>query len=221
VGAQALKVQDAYRTSKSIAMKRYIEKQQSPQCQIDTEAITAHFGQSWSAGIEEFREARDGSEFELERKIGDREEEDLEAYMLDGKNIEAVINSRQDLRACGVDGISYRLIKSAKEGGVKFVRILVEAHVRNGKVLESWKEARTILLQKKGERDQIQNWRPISITNCIYRIFTCLMARSWQAVNSKVHLFSESQKGFIKKTNGCSEHGVILDELLHDVNRRK
>jgi hypothetical protein len=98
--------------------------------------------------------------------------------MRDSKNIETVIDSCQDLNACGVDGISYRLIKSAKEEGVKFIRILVEACVRNGRVLESWKEARTILLHKKGERDQIQNWRPISITNCVYRIFTCLMARS-------------------------------------------
>jgi hypothetical protein len=89
-GAQALKVQDAYRASESIAMKRYIEKQQFPQCQIDTAAITAHFGQSWSAGIEEFREAMDGSEFELERKIGEPKGDDLAAYLLDKKDIETV-----------------------------------------------------------------------------------------------------------------------------------
>jgi hypothetical protein len=45
------------------------------------------------------------------------------------------------------------------------------------------------------------------------------MARSWQAINSKVHLFSDGQKGFIKKTNGCSEHGIILNEPLDDANR--
>jgi hypothetical protein len=98
--------------------------------------------------------------------------------MPDGKNIETATNSHQDLSACGVDGISDRLIKSAKEEGVKFVRILVEACVRNGRVLESRKEARTTLLHKRGERDQIQNWRPISMTNCVYRIFICLRARS-------------------------------------------
>jgi hypothetical protein len=135
--AHALRVQDAYRTSKSSAMKRYIEKEQSPQCQIDTEAITAHFGQSWSVAIEEFREARDGSEFELEQKIGDQQGDDLQAYILGGKKTKTVINSRQDLSACGVDGTSHRLIKSAKEEGVKVIRIVVEACVRNGRVLES------------------------------------------------------------------------------------
>jgi hypothetical protein len=43
--------------------------------------------------------------------------------------------------------------KVRKEEGVKFIRILVEACVQNGTVLESRKEARTILLEKKGERD--------------------------------------------------------------------
>jgi hypothetical protein len=47
------------------------------------------------------------------------------------------------------------------------------------------------------------------------------MTRSWQAVNSKVHLFSDGQKSFIKKINGCSEHGIILNELLHDANQKK
>jgi hypothetical protein len=218
--AQALRVQDAYRTSKSIAMKRYVDKVQSPQCRIEKEEITAHFGTSWSAGIDEFREAAPESEFYLEPKIEEAEGDEMAIYMLDERNIDAVIKSRQDLSASGADGISYRIIKKAGKGGVKFIRILVETCIRNGRVPESWKEARTILIYKKGEREEIQNWRPISITNCIYRIFTCLMARSWQATNRRVHLFSDTQKGFIQKTNGCSEHAIILNELLHDANRR-
>jgi hypothetical protein len=47
------------------------------------------------------------------------------------------------------------------------------------------------------------------------------MARTWHADNPKILVFSESQKGFINKTNDCSEHGTILNELLHDANRRK
>jgi hypothetical protein len=47
------------------------------------------------------------------------------------------------------------------------------------------------------------------------------MARAFQKVNSKVHIFSDSQKGFIKKTNGCSEHGILLNELLHNANRNR
>jgi hypothetical protein len=34
-------------------------------------------------------------------------------------------------------------------------------------------------------------------------------------------LFSESQKGFIKKATGCSEHGIILNELLHNAKQNR
>jgi hypothetical protein len=50
-------------------------------------------------------------------------------------------------------------------------------------------------------------------------VFTCLMARSFQETNAKYQLFYNHQKGFIKKTNGCSEHGIILNELYHDAYR--
>jgi hypothetical protein len=45
------------------------------------------------------------------------------------------------------------------------------------------------------------------------------MSRRFQEINSKYQLFSDHQKGFIKKTNGCTEHGIILNELFHDARR--
>jgi hypothetical protein len=87
--------------------------------------------------------------------------------------------------------------------------------------MTSWKEAKTILIHKKGDRDQIENWRPISITNCLYRIFTCLVARAFQQVNVNMKIFSDTQKGFIQKTNGCSEHGILLNEVLYEAHRNE
>jgi hypothetical protein len=45
------------------------------------------------------------------------------------------------------------------------------------------------------------------------------MTRTIQRINSKVYIFSDSQKGFMKKTNRYSEHGIILNKLLHHANR--
>jgi hypothetical protein len=45
-----------------------------------------------------------------------------------------------------------------------------------------------------------------------------LITRAIQEIKAKVHIFSDSQKGFIKKTNECSEHGIILNELLHNMH---
>jgi hypothetical protein len=45
------------------------------------------------------------------------------------------------------------------------------------------------------------------------------MSRCFQDINSSFHLYSDPQKGFIRKTNGCTEHGIILNELFNDANR--
>jgi hypothetical protein len=207
--------------SKGIPMKRYIDKEPSPQCQIEMEDVTDHFTRTWARPEEEFIEADQDSRFYLDALITETEEEELKAFLLDEKKIAEVIKSRDDLSASGIDGISYRVIKRVGAEGVKFVRTLVRGIIKNGRVMSSWKEARTILIHKKGDRDEIPNWRPFSITNCMYRIFTCLMARAIQDINSRTKIFSETQKGSIQKTNGCSEHGIVLSELLYEAHRNK
>jgi hypothetical protein len=69
-------------------------------------------------------------------------------------------------------------------------------------------------------RNVVTNWRQISMKACICHIFTCLMARFFHEMNKRNNIFSDSQKGFVKKTNRCSEHGIVLNEHLHDARRQ-
>jgi hypothetical protein len=39
-----------------------------------------------------------------------------------------------------------------------------------------WKNARTILLYKEGERSNAGNWRPITVTSVVYRAILCRIA---------------------------------------------
>jgi hypothetical protein len=47
------------------------------------------------------------------------------------------------------------------------------------------------------------------------------MARAFQDMNTRHAIYSDAQKGFIKKTNGCSEHGIMLNELFQDAKRKR
>jgi hypothetical protein len=216
---QMRRVQESYRTSKGITMRRNINPQFSPPCPIDKDTITEHFRETWSPPSQGFIEAEEGSEFFLEKILPDQVSNEMERYMLDEDHITEVIQSRDDLSASGIDGISYRIFKAAGKAGVTFIQTIIGAAIRCGKIMGSWKEARTILLFKKGDQHEVANWRPITITNCIYRIFTCLMARAFANINAQYHIYSDSQKGFIRKTNGCSEHSIMLNELYHDAER--
>jgi hypothetical protein len=120
--ASVLKIQESYRTSKGITMRRYIDKEQSPQCQIEMEEVTEHFTTTWARPEQDFIEANQGSRFHLEARITEKDDDELQRFMLDEEKIAEVIKSRDDLSANGIDGISYRVIKGAGPEGVKFVR---------------------------------------------------------------------------------------------------
>jgi hypothetical protein len=140
--------------------------------------------------------------------------------MLSDDNIRNVIRLRDDLSTRGNDGINYRTVKAFGPQRVEFIRHIIKAMIWNRQMPESWIEARIVLIYKKGDRKDPKNWRPITITNCIYRIYMCLIARAFQQMNSRYGIDVDMQKGFIKKTNGCSEHGIMLNELFHGAKRR-
>jgi hypothetical protein len=212
-------VRDDYNTRKSIAMRRHITKKYSPPCAINKDRIHDFFQNSWASPPQNFQEANIDSPFFLKSKIPEEAAIAMEEFMLNEKNISEVIRSRADIGACGPDGINNSILKAVGVEGIHFLKLLTQACITCGRVFESWKKAKTILIYKKGDREDPQNWRPISITNCLYRDFTCLMSRCFQDLNSTYKLFSDHQKGFIKKTNGCTEHGIILNELFHDARR--
>ena len=67
------------------------------------------------------------------------------------------------------------------------------------------------LLYKKGEREDIRNWRPISLLNADYKIITKIMAeRLKHVLPSIIH---SDQKGFVKGRN-ISEANRLLQDIV-------
>jgi hypothetical protein len=81
----------------------------------------------------------------------------MEEYMVEEKHIRDVVNSRDDLSACGLDGVSYQLFKTARQGSIECMKHIIKASIRCGRVMTSWKESRTILLHKKRDREVISD----------------------------------------------------------------
>jgi hypothetical protein len=59
--AERLKIQDTYRTSKGTTMRRHIEQQQSPSCQIDDQQVSDHWRWMWAREEKEFEETDERS----------------------------------------------------------------------------------------------------------------------------------------------------------------
>ncbi|CAM5136513.1 unnamed protein product [Eretmochelys imbricata] len=77
----------------------------------------------------------------------------------------------------------------------------------------------TVLIHKKGERDDPSNWRPISLCSTIYKLYaSCLAARitDWSMCGCPI---SSAQKGFMS-CEGCYEHNFLLQTAIQEARRQ-
>jgi hypothetical protein len=148
---QAWRIQDRYRISKSVAMKRYINKRESPPCPIEEEKICEYYREVWGPPKQAFFEVEQDSPFHLHKKLPDEDvSEDMIESMLSDDNIRVFIRPRNDRSACGNDGISYKIMNGAGPEAVKCMKRIIKATIRCGRVFDSWKAARTVLIYNKG-----------------------------------------------------------------------
>ncbi|KAE8739191.1 hypothetical protein FOCC_FOCC015314 [Frankliniella occidentalis] len=77
----------------------------------------------------------------------------------------------------GADGVTYSIIKR-KDPGAHMLAVMYNSCLRYKRIPAAWKESRTILLYKKGDKGDLGNWRPIALSSCLYKIYSGILADS-------------------------------------------
>jgi hypothetical protein len=133
-------------------------------------------------------------------------------YMIKEDAIKKCLNSRHDLSALGLDGIGYCHLKFGKEPMINFLAALFKDCVEFGRTPATWKCSRTALLYEKWKEEELKNWRPITVTSYVYRLFTAMITQWIQDQHSfnKLQIFSRTQKGFVQGQGCCMEHAFSL-----------
>ncbi|GBN73650.1 Retrovirus-related Pol polyprotein from type-1 retrotransposable element R2 [Araneus ventricosus] len=91
---------------------------------------------------------------------------------------------------------------------------ITEVSKKTGRIPPSWKRTVTILIPKKNsDLDNPANWRPIALSNTIYKIFTKVLAGRLSDWYSKFSALSHCQKGFTP-FDGVLEHNFVLQTRL-------
>ena len=70
--------------------------------------------------------------------------------------------------APGSDKISADLLRA----GNHVLHSLLAAHPQKERIPDQWRNWRTAILHKKGDRDDLRNYRPISLLSVLYKLFT-------------------------------------------------
>jgi hypothetical protein len=235
--ADALRNRGEWQLDKKHTYRRMILTDDMPSWLQPVEAMAKHYEPIWcpretnevgSPNLDCYHYRPPGSESQWMIK---RDEATPDAtrmyrkYMTNIVNIARTLKTKNNLSALGPDGIGYLFLKLGNAPMIKFIREVFKRCVREGDVPDTWKQSKTVFLYKKGDSSAPNNWRPITITSCLYRLFMAMNASFIQMKmhkQDKIRIFSNSQKGFVAGVPGCMEHAVMTRELMaHAITQKR
>jgi hypothetical protein len=100
---------------------------------------------------------------------------------------------------------------------------LMKMITKTGFCPAEWKNTRTILLYKEGERSNPGNWRPITVASVIYRAIFCRIAQALHEAHEVqgISMFDIEQKGFVPGRASCVEHAALANAIINDAVEKK
>jgi hypothetical protein len=123
-----------------------------------------------------------------------REESDFFDTPLSLQELDSAAFSINRNSAGGLDGIGGKFIKKywafLRYPLGKYANLCIDT----GTLTQSFNSAGIRLIPKKGDVENIKNWRPISLLNCIYKVIAKALDNRLKKVNEIV--LSRAQKGF-------------------------
>jgi len=118
-------------------------------------------------------------------------------------------------KATGPDQLSSEAIKWAPETAHIMLHKYCLCLHKSSHTPQSWTASNTVLLHKKGDPTTLSNYRPISMANCLYKIWTGLLTRALTQYVETHNLLSSTQEGF-RQGKSCPRQIRNLINAIED-----
>lgn len=122
--------------------------------------------------------------------------------------------------APGPDRLTYQHLKKI-DPDCKTIASIFNICLKARRIPQSWKDSTTIFIPKSGEPSDPGNWRPIALSNTLYKLFTSLIAKrlsNW--IENNNNLLSPDQKGF-RPFDGTMENNYMLEYRIRVAKKLK
>ena len=137
------------------------------------------------------------------------------------KLIKQILANKKATSAPGPDGLIYGLLRKLP-CTQHFMSTLFTKLLISGEPPESWSSSRVSLIYKANSTADPANFRMISLTPCVGKLFHQIMAERTATFLCKNGIIDDStQKAFLRGINGCIEHTQTMHELLASARLNK
>jgi len=106
------------------------------------------------------------------------------------------MNKLNKSKATGLDRISARLIRECADLICVPVCHIFNQSISQGKLPEDWKSARVASLFKQGDRDDVNNYGPISVIPVVVKVFERIVYEQLYAYLEEHDILCKHQSGF-------------------------
>jgi len=116
------------------------------------------------------------------------------------QELNAALTKLKNKKAAGPDDIAGELLKNLPEPTIQLLLEILEDIRRDPSLIpEDWKLAKIFLLHKSGNANHCSNYRPISITSVMYKVYMNIQTERLTKVVEENNLLSDAQGGFRRK----------------------
>ena len=131
-----------------------------------------------------------------------------------------VLNNLNISKSPGPDQIHPRILKELSKELSKPLLMLFNKTIQDGVLPKSWKDAEVKPIFKKGRKDLPGNYRPVSLTSILCKIFETFVRDALYDHLIDNSLLSDVQYGFCKKRSTVSQLLVTINEWLSYIDKK-
>ena len=123
----------------------------------------------------------------------------IDIFEIEYDTVKKIINTLDINKSMGPDNISTRILKEGVDSISYALTKIYNASLIESQVPLDWKLANVAPIFKKGDKESIGNYRPISLTSIVCRIFEKIMKSNLLEFLDRYKIILKSQHGFTNK----------------------
>ena len=150
---------------------------------------------------------------ELPLNLLKKTDKSISAITFSCNDIATLIKNLDPNKAHGHDMISIRMLKLCGKSICKPLDLIFQSCIKQGKFPTEWKKANVVPVHKKGDKQILKNYRPVSLLPICGKIFERLIYNNLFEYFIENDLISQNQSGF-KPRDSCINQ---LKSIIHEI----
>ena len=119
-------------------------------------------------------------------------------------------------KSAGPDGIHGKVLKNCRDSIAYPLSCIFKISYNIGQIPDDWKLANVVPVHKKGSKASIENYRPISLTSLVMKIFERIVRDDLLAKCQ--HKLNQNQHGFLPRKSCTTQMVDFVDSLSSSIN---